>query len=62
MTAAGAVHSDIERGFIRAEVTDWKELIDAGSLAVCRERATLRLEGKGYRVRDGEVVHFRFNV
>lgn len=60
--AAGAVHSDIERGFIRAEVTGWQELIDAGSLAVCRERATLRLEGKGYRVQDGEVVHFRFNV
>ena len=62
LTAAGAVHSDIERGFIRAEVTGWQELIDAGSLAVCRERATLRLEGKGYRVQDGEVVHFRFNV
>ncbi len=62
VTAAGAVHSDIERGFIRAEVTGWQELIDAGSLAVCRERATLRLEGKGYRVQDGEVVHFRFNV
>lgn len=62
LKAAGAVHSDIERGFIRAEVTGWHELIDAGSLAACRERATLRLEGKGYRVRDGEVVHFRFNV
>ncbi len=62
VTAAGAVHSDIERGFIRAEVTGWDDLIDAGSLAVCRERATLRLEGKGYRVQDGEVVHFRFNV
>ncbi len=62
VTAAGAVHSDIERGFIRAEVTGWRELIDAGSLAVCRERATLRLEGKEYRVQDGEVVHFRFNV
>lgn len=60
--AAGAVHSDIERGFIRAEVVDWAELIDAGALAVCRERGTLRLEGKGYRVQDGEVVHFRFNV
>ncbi len=62
VTAAGAVHSDMERGFIRAEVTGWRELIDAGSLAVCRERATLRLEGKAYPVRDGEVVHFRFNV
>ena len=62
VTAAGAVHSDIERGFIRAEVTGWRELIDAGSMAACRERATLRLEGKTYRVRDGEIVHFRFNV
>ena len=62
LKAAGTVHSDIERGFIRAEVTEWRELIEAGSLAACRERATLRLEGKGYRVRDGEVVHFRFNV
>lgn len=62
LTAAGAIHSDIERGFIRAEVTGWRDLIDAGSLAVCRERATLRLEGKAYLVRDGEVVHFRFNV
>ena len=61
-TAAGAVHSDIERGFIRAEVVDWRELIDAGSMAVCRDRGTLRLEGRGYPVRDGEVVHFRFNV
>ncbi len=61
-TAAGAVHSDIERGFIRAEVVDWRELIDAGSMAACRDRGTLRLEGRGYQVRDGEVVHFRFNV
>ncbi len=61
-TAAGAVHSDIERGFIRAEVVDSRELIDAGSMAACRDRGTLRLEGRGYPVRDGEVVHFRFNV
>ena len=61
-TAAGAVHSDIERGFIRAEVVDWRELVDAGSMAACRDRGTLRLEGRGYPVRDGEVVHFRFNV
>ena len=61
-TAAGAVHSDIERGFIRAEVVDSRELLDAGSMAACRDRGTLRLEGRGYPVRDGEVVHFRFNV
>ncbi len=62
VAAAGAVHSDIERGFIRAEVVSWRELVDAGSLAACRDRGTLRLEGKTYRVQDGEVVHFRFNV
>ena len=60
--AAGAVHSDIERGFIRAEVTPWDDLIRLGSLAACRERGLLRLEGKEYLVRDGEVIHFRFNV
>lgn len=60
--AAGAIHSDIERGFIRAEVVVWDALLDAGSLAACRDNATLRLEGKDYVVRDGDVVHFRFNV
>ncbi len=60
--AAGAIHSDIQRGFIRAEVVRWDELLDAGSLAECRRRGTLRLEGKGYVVRDGDVIHFRFNV
>jgi GTP-binding protein YchF len=60
--AAGAVHSDIERGFIRAEVTPWDDLIRLGSLAACRDQALLRLEGKEYRVQDGEVIHFRFNV
>jgi ribosome-binding ATPase YchF (GTP1/OBG family) len=60
--AAGAIHSDIERGFIRAEVVGFDELMAAGSLAACRERGTLRLEGKEYVVQDGEIVHFRFNV
>ncbi len=60
--AGGAIHSDIERGFIRAEVTPWEELLDLGSLASCRDQGVLRLEGKDYEVRDGEVVHFRFNV
>jgi GTP-binding protein YchF len=60
--AGGVIHSDIQRGFIRAEVVPYEELIDAGSLATCRQRGTLRLEGKTYLVRDGEVVHFRFNV
>jgi GTP-binding protein YchF len=60
--AGGVIHSDIQRGFIRAEVVPYEELVDAGSLATCRQRGTLRLEGKTYLVRDGEVVHFRFNV
>jgi len=60
--AAGAIHSDIERGFIRAEVVAFADLMAAGSMAACRERATLRLEGKEYVVRDGDVINFRFNV
>jgi ribosome-binding ATPase len=60
--AAGVIHSDFERGFIRAEVVTYAELIDAGSLATCRQRGTLRLEGRDYVVADGDVVTFRFNV
>ncbi len=60
--AAGAIHSDIQRGFIRAEVVRWDELLAAGSLAACRQKGTLRLEGKTYEVQDGDVIHFRFNV
>jgi GTP-binding protein YchF len=60
--AAGEIHSDIERGFIRAEVVAYDDLVAAGSLAACREKATLRLEGKEYVVRDGDVINFRFNV
>ena len=60
--AAGAIHSDIERGFIRAEVVAWDDLVRLGSLAACRPAGLLRLEGKEYEVLDGEVIHFRFNV
>ncbi len=60
--AAGTIHSDIERGFIRAEVVAFDDLMAAGSLAASRERGTLRLEGKEYVIQDGEIVHFRFNV
>lgn len=60
--AAGAIHSDIERGFIRAEVVRWDDLLRLRSMVACREAALLRLEGKDYVVRDGDVVHFRFNV
>src|SRR5262245_29683140 len=60
--AAGVIHSDIERGFIRAEVVAFDELIAAGGIAGCRDKGTLRLEGKEYVVRDGDVINFRFNV
>ena len=60
--AGGVIHSDIQRGFIRAEVVPHDALLEAGSLAACRQLGTLRLEGKTYPVQDGEVVHFRFNV
>jgi len=61
-TAAGTIHSDIERGFIRAEVISYEELISAGSTAVARDKGLLRLEGKDYIMQEGDVVHFRFNV
>jgi GTP-binding protein YchF len=60
--AAGKIHSDIERGFIRAEVIDWRDLIEHGSEAKCREAGVARVEGKEYIMRDGDVVNFRFNV
>ncbi|HVP68093.1 MAG TPA: redox-regulated ATPase YchF [Anaeromyxobacteraceae bacterium] len=60
--AAGAIHSDFERGFIRAEVSRWEDLVTAGSEAALRERGMLRIEGKEYVVEDGDVLHFRFNV
>ncbi|HYO63424.1 MAG TPA: redox-regulated ATPase YchF [Pyrinomonadaceae bacterium] len=60
--AAGRIHSDIERGFIRAEVVGYDELLRAGSYAAAREQGLLRLEGKDYVMREGDVVHFRFNV
>ena len=60
--AAGAIHTDLARGFIRAEVVRWDDLLRLGSLAACREQGVLRLEGKEYPVADGDVVHFRFNV
>jgi len=60
--AAGTIHSDIERGFIRAEVIAYEELLRAGSYAAAREQGLLRLEGKDYVMREGDVVHFRFNV
>jgi hypothetical protein len=60
--AAGKVHSDIERGFIRAEVIRYEDLLQLRSEAKCREAGKLRLEGKEYVVQDGDIVHYRFNV
>lgn len=60
--AAGVIHSDMERGFIRAEVADYADLLREGSLHALKEKGLLRVEGKDYLVQDGEVIHFRFNV
>jgi hypothetical protein len=60
--AAGKIHSDIERGFIRAEVMHWQDLVELGSEAKCREAGKLRVEGRDYVIQDGDVVNFRFNV
>lgn len=57
--AAGAIHSDIEKNFIKAEVVRWEDLLAAGSFAIAKERAQLRLEGKEYIVQDGDVILFR---
>lgn len=57
--AAGAIHSDIEKNFIKAEVVNWENLLSAGSFAVARERGQVRLEGKDYIVQDGDVILFR---
>jgi hypothetical protein len=62
LAAAAAIHTDLERGFIRAEVIDWKELLDLGGLAPARAVGKLRVEGREYLVQDGEVVHIRFNA
>jgi GTP-binding protein YchF len=58
--AAGAIHSDIQKGFVRAEVIGWKELVDAGGYAGARERGVLRLEGRDYVMRDGDVITVKF--
>src|SRR5690625_2617445 len=60
--AAGIIHTDFERGFIRAETVSYEDLMDAGSMVQARENGIVRLEGKDYLVQDGDVIHFRFNV
>ncbi|WP_459480495.1 redox-regulated ATPase YchF [Clostridium saccharoperbutylacetonicum] len=60
--AAGKIHSDIERGFIRAEVVGYEDLVECGSEAAAKEKGKFRLEGKDYIMKDGDVVNFRFNV
>jgi hypothetical protein len=62
VNAAGVIHSDIQKGFIRAEVLSYNDLMAAGAYAEARKKGTVRLEGKTYPVQDGDIVHFRFNV
>jgi ribosome-binding ATPase len=58
--AAGQIHTDIQKGFVRAEVVGWRELVDAGGYAGARDRGTLRLEGRDYRMQDGDVITVKF--
>jgi GTP-binding protein YchF len=60
--AAGVIHTDFEKGFIRAEITPCKDFIELGSYNACKEKGVTRLEGKDYEVQDGDLVHFRFAV
>jgi GTP-binding protein YchF len=60
--AAGVIHTDFEKGFIKAEIIWWEDLVKLGSEAACRSAAKLNIEGKDYVMRDGDVAHFRFNV
>jgi hypothetical protein len=60
--ASGTIHSDLERGFIRAEVISYDDMIELKSEAACKEKGKMRLEGKTYIVQDGDILHVRFNV
>ncbi|MCI6660160.1 MAG: redox-regulated ATPase YchF [Peptoniphilaceae bacterium] len=62
LEAAGKIHTDIQRGFIRAEIASYDDLMEAGSMNAVREGGKMRLEGKEYIMKDGDIVHFRFNV
>ena len=60
--AAGVIHTDFQRGFIKAEIVSYDDLMSAGSLLKAREAGRVRMEGKDYLMQDGDVVEFRFNV
>ena len=60
--AAGKIHSDMQRGFIKAEIVSFDDLIDSGSMVKAREKGLIRMEGKDYIMREGDIVEFRFNV
>ena len=60
--AAGVIHSDFEKGFIRAEVIHYNDFVTLGSESACRDAGKLSIEGKEYVVQDGDLMHFRFNV
>ena len=60
--AAGVIHSDLERGFIRAEVMHYEDFMEFGSEAACRDNGKLMVEGKNYVVQDGDILNIRFNV
>lgn len=60
--AAGVIHSDFERGFIRAETVSYQDLVDCGSMTAAKEKGLVRSEGKEYIVQEGDVMLFRFNV
>ena len=60
--AAGVIHTDFEKGFIRAEVTGYQDFVDNGSYTACKDKGVTRLEGKDYIMQDGDIVHFRFAV
>jgi hypothetical protein len=60
--AAGVIHSDFQRGFIKAEIVSYDDLVDAGTMAEAKARGRVRMEGKDYLMQDGDVVEFRFNV
>ena len=60
--AAGVIHTDFEKGFIRAEIIAWDKLLEAGGYAGARDKGWLRVEGKEYVMADGDVAHFRFNL